>query len=100
MFNSSDAAQALPDKARFLIHAEHGAPLNDFLAIAAIDPDITVLDVIGPPDRPHTAVVELSPGKARLLDEHFRQSATPSHQLSIEPDRPLSMFDSGPFNEL
>ncbi|WP_432379126.1 hypothetical protein [Duganella sp. P38] len=86
----------MPDKSRFLVHAALGAPLNDFLTVAATDTDIKVIDIIGPRDRPHTAVVELSPDKAQQLEQHFRLTGTPSHQLTIEPDRPLSMF-SGPF---
>ncbi|MYM66607.1 hypothetical protein GTP45_07145 [Pseudoduganella sp. FT55W] len=85
-------------KSRFLIHAARGAPLTDFLALASSDADIAVVDVIGPRERPHTAVVEITADKARLLDQHFRLTGTPAHQLTIEPDRPLSMFDSGPFD--
>lgn len=87
----------MPDKSRFLVHAARGAPLNDFLAVAATDPDIAVIDIIGPRDRPHTALVELDQDKARQLDQYFRQTGSPSHQLTIEPDRPLSMFN-GPFD--
>ncbi|NVM74582.1 hypothetical protein FHW83_000342 [Duganella sp. SG902] len=83
---------------RYLIHAARGAPLNDFLALAATDADIAVVDIVGPRDRPHTAVVEITPEKARLLDQHFRLTGTPAHQLTIEPDRPLSLFDSDPFD--
>ncbi|NYE59341.1 hypothetical protein FHW58_000493 [Duganella sp. 1224] len=86
-----------PAKRRFLVHAARGAPLNDFLTVAATDADIAIVDIIGPRDRPHTAVVELTADKARLLDQHFRQTGSPSHQLTIEPDQPLSMF-SGPFD--
>ena len=86
----------MPEKSRFLIHAARGAPLNDFLTLAATDPEIAVVDIIGPRDRPHTAVVELSPNKARLLAQHFRLTATLAHQLTIEPDRPLSMFNGQP----
>jgi len=85
----------MPDKSRFLIHAARGAPLNDFLTVAATDTDILVVDIIGPRDRPHTALVELSPDKALRLDQHFRLTGTVQHQLTIEPDRPLTMF-SGP----
>jgi len=97
MPNTSSATQAEPAKSRFLIHAARGAPLNDFLAVAAFDGEISVVDLIGPRERPHTAVVEITSEKASLLDQHFRLTGTPSQQLTIEPDRPLSMFDSGPY---
>lgn len=95
MPETSSATQAMPDKARFLVHAARGVPLNDFLTVAATDPEIGVVDILGPRDQPHTAVVEISQDKARLLEQHFRRTGTPSHQLTIEPDRPLSMFDNG-----
>ena len=98
MSGASSATPSLSDKARFLVHAARGAPLNDFLAVAATDRDIVVVDVIGPRERPHTAVVEITPAKAQLLEQHFRQTGTPTHQLTIEPDRPLSMFDGSPFD--
>ena len=90
----SEAQAAQSGKARYLIHAADGAPLADFLALADIDPEITVVDVIGPRDRPHTAVVEITPDKARVLELHFRSTGSPSQQLTIEPDQPLSLFDS------
>ena len=95
MLDTSSATPPSPGTSRFLVHAARGAPLNDFLVAAATDPDIVVLDIIGPQDHPHTALVELTSDKARLLDQHFRLTGTLSHQLTIEPDRPLS---SGPFD--
>ncbi len=84
-------------KARFLIHARaDAAPVRDFLTAAADDPDIAVVDTIGPREQPHTVVVEISPDKALALAQRFRNSSHPTNQLTIEPDRPLSMFDSGP----
>ncbi|GJI99820.1 hypothetical protein RugamoR64_03590 [Duganella rhizosphaerae] len=88
-----EAQGAQAKKSRYLIHATDGAPLADFLALADVDPEINLVDVIGPRDQPHTAVVEISPDKARVLELHFRSTATPSHQLTIEPDQPLSLFD-------
>lgn len=90
----TEAQTAPASKTRYLIHAADGAPLVDFLALADVDPEITVVDVLGPSDAPHTAVVEISADKARVLELHFRSTGTPSHQLTIEPDQPLSLFDS------
>lgn len=97
MPTTSSATQADPARQRFLVHAARGVPLNDFLAVAETDPDIAVIDIIGPRDQPHTAVVELTADKAQRLAQHFRLTGTPAHQLTIEPDRPLSMFNS-PFD--
>lgn len=96
----------MPDKARFLVHASAdempsvGAagspphtPLRDFLASLPGDPDIALVDTIGPTDRPHTAVIVTSPDKARALAQRFRGA---NNLLTIEPDRPLSLFDQGP----
>ena len=85
-----------PGKARYLIHAACATPLADFLALAETDPEITVVDLIGPRGQPHTAVLEISEDTAQRLQRQFRDAgAPPTHQLTIEPDRPLSMFDSG-----
>ncbi|MCU6497537.1 hypothetical protein LPN04_06985 [Rugamonas sp. A1-17] len=92
----TEAQAASANKARYLIHAADSAPLADFLALADVDPEIDVVDVIGPRDQPHTAVVEISPDKARLLELHFRSAGKPSQQLTIEPDQPLSLFDNAP----
>lgn len=82
--------QTGPDKARFLIRAVGDAvPLTDFLASAAADPAIKIVDRIGPAGNPHTVVAELSHDQARALEQRFNQSK----QLLIEPDRPLSLFD-------
>jgi hypothetical protein len=84
-----------PGKARYLIHAASSTPLTDFLALAGTDPEITVVDLIGPRGQPHTAVLEISEDTAQRLQRQFREAGAPTHQLTIEPDRPLSMFDSG-----
>ena len=88
-------AHTAPGKARYLIHAACGTPLTDFLARAETDPEITVVDLIGPRGQPHTAVLEISEDTAQRLQRQFRETGAPTHQLTIEPDRPLSMFDSG-----
>jgi hypothetical protein len=86
-----------PARQRYLVHAGCGRPLNDFLALARTDADITVLELVGPRDAPHTAVLELDDATAQRLQQQFRDSgAAPTDQLTIEPDRPLSMFDTGP----
>ena len=72
-----------------------GTPLTDFLALAETDPEITVIDLIGPRGQPHTAVLEISEDTAQRLQRQFRNASAPPHHLTIEPDRPLSLFDRG-----
>ena len=93
-------ASTTPDKARYLVHAAYGAPLTDFLALAETDPDINVIDLIGPRGQPHTAVLEITSETARRLQQQFCYAGAPTHQLTIEPDRPLSMYDSGAFGPI
>ena len=81
-------AQTAP--AHYLIHASEHPAMQDFLRLAELDPEIRILDRIGPPEAPHTLVVEISSAKARALDQQFRNT---SPQLTIEPDQPLTMFD-------
>jgi len=79
---------------RYLVHAARAAQLVHFLVCARDDADIVVLDLIGPRDAPHTAVLELDHATAQRLQQQFRDSgAAPDLQLTIEPDRPLSLFD-------
>lgn len=72
---------------RYLIRAKDDAPINDVLAELADDPDVELVDLIGPRDRPHTAVVDISADKARDLVQRFISN---NQQVIIEPDRPLS----------
>lgn len=75
---------------RYIIRpADDGAALIDFIARLQVDPRIRLVETIGPPGRPHTAVVETDPVTATQLEQDFRNS----NQLMIEPDRPLSLFD-------
>jgi len=79
-----------PGKQRYLIHARNGlAAMAEFLASAERDPDIELIDTIGPEGQVHTAVIEISADKAHALEQRFRDS----NQLMIERDRPLSLFD-------
>ncbi|PWF54653.1 hypothetical protein [Massilia glaciei] len=78
------------DKARYLVRAVGDAvSLAEFLNIVRVDPEVDIVSEIGPKHAPHTVVLEMSSAKARALEEGFSKS----HQLMIEPDRPLSLFD-------
>lgn len=62
--------------------------LSDFIQSIGNDPDIAVVDEIGPSGHPHTLVISVPAHAAAALEERFRQ--TP--QLMFERDRPLSLF--------
>jgi len=76
-------------KGRYIIRSkDDGGQLTHFLSDVANDPDVSLLDTIGPVGQEHTAVFEMSHEKALFLAQRFRNS----NQLMIEPDRPLSLF--------
>ncbi len=92
--NSMTVTQTGPERGRYLVRAANDAvPMSGFLDSVAGDPDISIVDRIGPPGQPHTVVAELSHDRARALEQQFNQSQQP---FMIEPDRPLSLFGSGP----
>ena len=73
---------------RYIIRANDPWQLATFIASIKTDTSIEVLDTIGPVGQPHTLVAAMNKDKAALLEQHFRTS----NQLTIEPDRPLSLF--------
>ena len=77
------------ERARYIVRARDDKPaaLAAFLAGVGADPDIDVVDTIGPQGQPHTAVVAIAPDKALAFERRFQNS----NQLSIERDRPLSL---------
>ncbi len=76
-------------RSRYLVQSPLPATLARFLEAAAADPDMEIVDRIGPPGEPHTAVIVMSPPKADALKQQFRISG---QGLTIEPDRPLSLY--------
>lgn len=77
-------------KVRYIVRARaEGSTVADFLTMLQNDPDLELVDTIGPADKPHTAVVAVAPEQAPSFEQRFR-----NHQhLMIEQDRPLSLFD-------
>lgn len=62
--------------------------LARFLSTLSTEPGVQLVDIIGPSSGPpHTAVVEADAPTA----ERLRQQTL--HQLTIEPDQPLSLSD-------
>jgi hypothetical protein len=75
---------------RFIVRARaEGGTLNDFLTTIRDDPQITLVNTIGPDGHPHTAVVSTATEHAPAFELRFRNSP----ELMIERDRPLSLFD-------
>ena len=77
---------------RYIVRSEDPVRLNDFIKTVNTDPQIELVDTIGPSGSPHTAVVTMSHDTARALQERFSNTKD-SKKLIIEPDRPLSLFD-------
>lgn len=78
------------EKIRFIVRARaEGSTLADFLATIEHEPELELVDTIGPAQRPHTAVIAVAPEHAASFEQRFRNS----QQLMIERDRPLSLFD-------
>lgn len=81
-----------PGSTRYIVRAasESGdaSALTQFLDSLKAQTAIRLVDTIGPSaGPPHTAVVETDPQTA----EQLRQRTL--HQLTIEPDQPLSLSD-------
>ncbi len=74
---------------RYMVRArdDNGA-LAEFARSVAGDPDIALVDQIGPQGKAHTLVIAVPQDKAASIEERFRNST----QLTLERDRPLSLF--------
>ena len=79
-----------PGRGRYLVSGGDSGTLIDFIDHAGDDPTFSLLDTIGPQDKPHTAVFEMPHDTAAALARRFQTEGT----LKIEPDSPLSMFSS------
>lgn len=77
---------------RYIVHSEDPKALADFIDAAKSDPDMELVDTIGPAGTPHTAVFVMPHEKAEALQQI--EAAKPS-RLIIERDRPLSLFGDG-----
>lgn len=77
---------------RYIVRSEDPAQLAQFIQTVAADPEMELVDAIGPAGHSHTVVVAMSHEKASALMQHFGTSTS----LKIEPDRPLSLFENTP----
>jgi hypothetical protein len=86
--------QSGSERGRYLVHAvDDAVPLTAFLDAIASNPAIAIVEHIGPAERPHTVVAEMSHDQARALEQQFRQNQQP---ITIEPDQTLSLFGASP----
>jgi hypothetical protein len=76
------------DTGRYIVQSNDPAQLADFIQSVDADPDMQLLDAIGPANHRHTVVVAMSQEKAASLAQRLGPSTT----LKIEPDSPLSLF--------
>ncbi|EGF31653.1 hypothetical protein IMCC9480_3622 [Oxalobacteraceae bacterium IMCC9480] len=76
------------ESGHYIIRSTDPAALANFIHEASVDPELTLIDKIGPAGQPHTVVVAMSNAKATALGQRFTQASP----LKIEPDRPLSLF--------
>lgn len=84
------ASQAAPGKGRYIVRARSATgPLAAFIESIREDPEVALVDTIGPPGRLHTAVIEAAPDKALQFERRFSHS----DELMIERDQPLSLSD-------
>jgi hypothetical protein len=77
---------------RYIVRSEDPRALADFIEDAKADPELELVDTIGPAGAPHTAVFVMPHEKAQALQ---RREASNPHRLIIERDRPLSLFGNG-----
>lgn len=80
--------QGGPGHGRYLIIANDNHRLRRFVDDAHNDPELDLIETIGPNDAPHTAVYEISHNKAAALQQGFQAEAA----LRIEPDQRMSLF--------
>ncbi len=82
--------QSGPGRGRYLVSCIDSSRLARFVADSHGNPELQLLDTLGPQDAPHTAVYEMPHATAARLEKHFEAGG----DMKIEPDQPLSLFVS------
>lgn len=80
--------QGGPGRGRYLVSSNDSNKLVDFIEQSSEDASLSLLDTMGPVDKPHTAVFDMPHETAALLSRQFKSEGN----LKIEADRPLKMF--------
>lgn len=86
--------QGGPGRGRYLVSGTDSSQLTRFVSESSTNPELRLLDTVGPPGAPHTAVFDMAHDMAAQLQKHFAASG----DLNIEPDRPLSLFGQPPLD--
>lgn len=86
------AIKAGPGRGHYLVSSSDSKQLSDFIARASDDDALKLIQIMGPQTAPHTALYDMPHDSAAELARRFQEAG----HLKIEPDRPLSMFESQP----
>ncbi len=84
--------QGGPGRGRYLVSCNDSAKLARFVSDSHADPELQLIETIGPRDAPHTAVFDMAHAIAVQLEHRFAASG----DMKIEPDQPLSLFGPMP----
>jgi len=77
-----------PGTGRYIIRSTDASQLAQLIDSIQSNPRMALLEAIGPHGQPHTLVVMMAHEMAAMLEQRFRES----NHITIEPDRPLSLF--------
>ena len=81
--------QTSPGRGRYLVSSASGAKLSTFLSEVGTQPEVKLVEKIGPSEAPHTAVFDMPHEKAAQLEKSFAGVG----ELKIEPDQRVKMMD-------
>lgn len=84
--------QGGPGRGRYLVSCTDGAKLARFVSDSHADPELQLIETLGPQGAPHTAVFDMAHAIAAQLEHRFASSG----DMKIEPDQPLSLFGPSP----
>jgi hypothetical protein len=76
--------QAQPQRQRYLVGNAPPPMLSALAERCRMDPEIDLVNVLGPADRPHLLVIETTAERAEQLKHH-------APGLIVEPDAPLHL---------
>jgi hypothetical protein len=75
-----------PEREQYMIANAPSTSLGAVAEVLRKDPDVEVVRLQGPPERPELIVARMSPQRADKLKQEF------GGRLTVEPDAPLMPF--------